>query len=75
MTSKPTTQRAKYFSLVIRFILTLALIYAVYRETGFFTALSFFIVFAAFELGSYALSLVKDALKVIGEFIQDHEAK
>lgn len=75
MTNKPTTQRTYYFSLAIRSILTIALIIAVYRETGFFTALSFFIVFVALELGSYALTLIKDALKIIGEFMQDHEAK
>jgi len=37
-------------SKIIRFILTLALIYGAYTETGVFTALSLFLIFVAIEL-------------------------
>ncbi len=38
---------------VIRVILTLALIYGAYTETGIFTALSLFLIFSALEAQVY----------------------
>jgi len=38
---------------VIRCILTLALLYGVYTETGIWTTLSLFLIFVGFEVASY----------------------
>lgn len=50
-------------SKVIRFILTLALIYGAYTETGVFTALSLLLIFVAIELNGWLTKRALDAAK------------
>ena len=42
-------------STIIRFVLTLPLIYAVYTETGIFTTICIFLIFNGIEISSYLL--------------------
>ena len=42
-------------SMIIRIILTLALIYGAYTETGVFTALSLFLIFVAIEAKGFLI--------------------
>jgi len=56
-------------SFVIRSILTLALIYASYRETGFFTALSFLLVFAALEIQGFLAKRALDEKRAEEKYI------
>ena len=50
-------------SKVIRAILTLALIYGAYTETGIFTALSLLLIFVALEAQGWLTKRVLDAAK------------
>jgi hypothetical protein len=38
---------------IVRIILTILLLYGVYTETGFWTALSLFLIFTGFEIESF----------------------
>ena len=50
-------------SKVIRFILTLALIYGAYTETGVFTTLSLLLIFVAIELNGWLTKRATDGLR------------
>ena len=55
-------------SKVIRFILTLALIYGAYTETGVFTALSLLLIFVAIELNSWLTQRAADLLSRLAKW-------
>lgn len=48
-------------SKIIRFILTLALVYGAYTETGVFTALSLLLIFVSIELNGWLTKRALDA--------------
>lgn len=48
--------------MIIRIILTIALIIASYRETGIFTALSLLLIFAAIEINNYIVKKLVDKI-------------
>ena len=61
-------------SKIIRAILTLALIYGAYTETGVFTALSLLLIFVAIELQGWLTKRALDAAnvcRVINHFYVD----
>jgi len=49
---------------IIRFVLTLALVYGAYTETGKWTALSFLLVFIAIELICSTITLVSRRTRI-----------
>ena len=53
----------KTITVIIRFVLTLALVYGAYTETGKWTALSFLLVFIAIELICSTVSLVSRRIR------------
>ena len=55
-------------SKIIRAILTLALIYGAYTETGVFTALSLLLIFVAIELNSWLTQRAADLLSRLAKW-------
>ena len=49
----------KKIQIIIRIILTLALIYGAYTETGIWTALSLFLIFIGMEIHGYLIKRLK----------------
>ncbi len=58
----------KKISTIIRIILTLALVFAVYTETGIWTAVSLGLIFAAFEAQTILVNKIRAELRVNGLF-------
>ena len=57
-------------TITIRIILTLALLYGAYRETGIFTGLSLFLIFVTFELQGFLTKRTPD-----GAIVPEDEIK
>ena len=60
-------KKSKKIQVIIRIILTLALIYGVYTETGIWTAVSLGLIFVAIEALTIMINMIKSTMGIMNE--------